>query len=68
MGIKCFIPNCEDIGIIPITDATNNPSKYNGMLLCRSHFEERKYMQDTEQFEESNPSSQQIQSKELFID
>ena len=68
MGIKCFIPNCEDIGLIPITDATNNPSKYNGMLLCRSHFEERKYMQENDKFEESNPSSQQIQSKELFAD
>ena len=68
MGIKCFIPNCEDIGITPITDAVNNPSKYNGMLLCRSHFDERKYMKENDTFNESNPSSQLIQSKELFID
>ena len=68
MGIKCFIPNCEDIGIIPITDAINDPVKYNGMLLCRSHFEERKYMQESDKLDESNSNSQLIQSKELFID
>lgn len=68
MLVKCFIPNCEDIGTIPITDAINKPEIYNGRLLCRSHFEERKYMQESDKFDESNSTSQLVSPKELFID
>ena len=61
--MKCFIPGCEDIGLKEIKDAVNNPIKYNGMLLCKNHFEERKYMQENDKFD---TSSQIIESKELI--
>ena len=52
---ECFIPDCHEPGIMEIKDAISNPIKYNGMLLCLSHFKERQYMKENDNFSDNSP-------------
>jgi len=49
--LECFISNCNEIATEIINDATQNPEKYNGKMLCKQHFNDRKYMKECDIFD-----------------
>ena len=57
---ECFIPDCHEPGIMEIKDAISNPIKYNGMLLCLSHFKERQYMKENDNFSDNSSDNSPV--------